>query len=241
MRSRNKKSAKPQQGQAITKFIKKVFAFFRQVLRHISHLITETFRLVIEVFRILTDQLTHPNAGIIVSLCLFLLVSAIATAQWFQIGVWLGRFLGVRGLWGVSSGVCGLILGVSINVFQLTPELWRIKRSWAIAYSKLGIEVNGVENENQTPQFVDENWNSLKHGTLKRMRLVSFAVETALVLSYAVIGTGLDFFAIAQAAISLILPELTLKLVSSMISVLGEVSSTIDDAEEPAKDHVSFS
>ncbi|QMS91366.1 hypothetical protein HUN01_28605 [Nostoc edaphicum CCNP1411] len=238
MRARTERSAKPQQGQAITKFIKKVFFIFREVLRHISHLIQESLRLVIYFFKIITDQLTHPNAGIIASLCLFLLVSAIAATQWAQIGVWLGSFLGLKGLWGVGSGTCGLLLGLGINVFQLTPELYKIKRSWAIAYAKMGIEVDGLEHDS-TPQSIDENWNSIKHSSLKKTRLVSFAVETALVLSYAVLGTGLEFFAIATAAISLILPELTLKLVSSMISVLGEVSSTMDDAE-PEKDHVSF-
>ncbi|MBD2508994.1 hypothetical protein H6G91_17155 [Nostoc muscorum FACHB-395] len=238
MRARTERSAKPQQGQAISKFIKKVFSIFREILRHISHLIQESMRLVIEAFRIITDQLTHPNTGIIVSLCLFLLVSAVAAAQWVQIGLWLGHFLGLKGLWGVGSGTCGLLLGIGINVFQLTPELYKIKRSWAIAYSKMGIEVDGLEHDS-TPRALDENWNSIKHGNLKKIRLVSFAVETALVLSYAVFGTGLDFFAIATAGISLILPEYCLKLVSSMISVLGEVSATIDDTE-PEKDHVSF-
>jgi len=74
---------------------------------------------------------------------------------------------------------------------------------------------------------------------LKSTRLISYAIETALVLCYAFLATGLNFYALIMAAISLILPEKCLLLVSSTISVLGQVSEKMGDSE-PEPDHVSF-
>ncbi|MHC5863525.1 hypothetical protein, partial [Nostoc sp.] len=104
--------------------------------------------------------------------------------QWVQIGLWGGSWLGIHSTYGIGPGLLGAVVGVGINVFQLTPEMFKIKRSWAIAYEKMGIKTDGFEHE-ETPGHYVANWNTIKHRKLERVRSISYAIECGLVLGYA--------------------------------------------------------
>ncbi len=241
MRTRTERSANPKRSFSHTmqKFITKVFSFFKEVLRLIWLICENTMRLITFAFSLLIQLLANPIAPCIVAIIAFVAVSAVATAQWASIGIWLGKMFGISGLWNIGSATFGVMLGVGINIYQLSPELWKIRKDISRAYLALGIDVENNEKFDN-PEARLNNWLTIDHGMLKSARLVSYGVETALVLAYAFIGTGLNFYAIAMAAISLLLPEKCLLLVSSTISVLGKVSDNLG-TEEPEQDHVSFS
>ncbi|MBC1300010.1 hypothetical protein GNF11_35045, partial [Nostoc sp. UCD122] len=195
-------------------------------------------RLITFAFSLIVKLLANPTAPCIVAIIAFVAVCAVATAQWAAIGIWLGKLFGISGLWNIGTATCGILLGLGINIYQLSPELWKIRQDISRAYMALGIDVESSERF-QNPEERLENWLTLDHGMLKSTRLISYAIESALVLCYAFLATGLDFYALIMAGISLLLPEKCLLLVSSTISVLGQVSDKMGDSE-PEPDHVSF-
>ncbi|MBC1222325.1 hypothetical protein GNF09_20960 [Nostoc sp. UCD120] len=240
MKSRQPKSAEPKKNIAISiqKIVSKVFGFFREILRLLWLIAENSMRLITFAFSLIVKLLANPTAPCIVAIIAFVAVCAVATAQWAAIGIWLGKLFGISGLWNIGTATCGILLGLGINIYQLSPELWKIRQDISRAYMALGIDVESSERF-QNPEERLENWLTLDHGMLKSTRLISYAIESALVLCYAFLATGLDFYALIMAGISLLLPEKCLLLVSSTISVLGQVSDKMGDSE-PEPDHVSF-
>ncbi|MBD2527369.1 hypothetical protein [Nostoc sp. FACHB-133] len=240
MKSRQQKSGEPKKNFAVSiqKIIAKVFGFLREILKLIWLIAENSMRLITFAFSLMIKLLANPISPCIVAIIAFVAVCAVATAQWFAIGVWLGKLFGISGLWNITTGACGILLGLGINIYQLSPELWKLRWDIAKAYLVLGIDVESREKFDNPEEKLD-NWLTVDHGVLKSTRLISYAVETGLVLSYAFLAAGLDFYVVAMAGISLLLPEQCLHLVSSTISVLGQVSDKMGD-EEPEKDHVSF-
>lgn len=240
MKSRQQKSGEPKKNFAVSiqKIIAKVFGFFREILRLIWLVAENSMRLITFAFSLIVKLLANPTAPCIVAIIAFVAVCAVATAQWAAIGIWLGKLFGISGLWNIGTATCGVLLGLGINIYQLSPELWKIRQDISRAYLALGIDVESSEHF-ENPQERLENWLTLDHGMLKSTRLISYGLETAIVLCYAFLATGLNFYALIMAAISLLLPEKCLLLVSSTISVLGQVSEKMGDSE-PEQDHVSF-
>lgn len=240
MKSRQQKSGEPKKNIAVSiqKIVAKVFGFLREILRLIWLIAENSMRLITFAFSLIVKLLANPTAPCIVAIIAFVAVCAVATAQWAAIGVWLGKLFGISGLWNIGTATCGILLGLGINIYQLSPELWKIRQDISRAYMALGIDVESSERF-ENPEERLQNWLTLDHGMLKSTRLISYAIETALVLCYAFLATGLDFYALIMAGISLLLPEKCLLLVSSTISVLGQVSDKMGDPE-PEQDHVSF-
>lgn len=235
-----KKSAQPKNWTSIiTKTVGKVFSVLRAIA-HLTYTILENaFRLITFCFNLIVKLVSNPATPCVVAICLFMVVSTIAVWQWYAIGVWLGVLLKIPSTWGMGSGMMGVLLGLGINVYQLAPILWRIREDIAKAYVQLGIEVNNPPTS-ETPLEKLGQWISTDYGTLKKIRLVSYGVETTLVISYCFIAADLNFFAIMQAAIALLLPEQCLQLVSSTIAVLGTVQEQMHkNAEDDSpEDHV---
>ncbi|MCW5318473.1 hypothetical protein GTQ43_40160 [Nostoc sp. KVJ3] len=240
MKSRQQKSGEPKKNIAVSiqKIVAKVFGFLREVLKLIWLIAENSMRLITFAFSLIVKLLANPTAPCIVAIIAFVAVCAVATAQWAAIGIWLGKLFGISGLWNIGTATCGILLGLGINIYQLSPELWKIRQDISRAYLALGIDVESSERFDN-PEERLENWLTLDHGMLKSTRLISYAIETALVLCYAFLATGLNFYALIMAAISLLLPEKCLLLVSSTISVLGQVSDKMGDSE-PETDHVNF-
>lgn len=240
MKNRQQRSGEPKKNIAasIQKIVAKVFGFFREILRLIWLIAENSMRLITFAFSLIVKLLANPTAPCIVAIIAFVAVCAVATAQWAAIGIWLGKLFGISGLWNIGTATCGVLLGLGINIYQLSPELWKIRQDISRAYIALGIDVESSERF-ENPEQRLENWLTLDHGMLKSTRLISYAIETALVLCYAFLATGLNFYALIMAGISLLLPEKCLLLVSSTISVLGQVSEKMGE-EEPEPDHVSF-
>ncbi|MCP6758356.1 MAG: hypothetical protein NHB32_06145 [Fischerella sp. CENA71] len=221
----------------LQKLVVKIFAFFKELAKLIGLLIENAFQLTVYCFSLMIKLLSAPTTPCLVAILLFGLVCSIAAAQWFQIGVWLGNLLGISKGWGLGAGTLGVLLGLGINVYQLAPQLWKLRRDIAEAYKALDINPeHQPESKENVPERL-QNWLSFDHGTLKSIRLVTYALETGLVLAYCFLATGLQFFAILQAAISLLLPEKCLELVSATVAVLGGVSEKINT---PESDNATF-
>ncbi len=239
-RNREKRSAKPNNfSHRMQKFVAKIFGFFKEVLHLLFLLVENTMRLITFLFSLLVRLLANPIAPCIVAIIAFVAVCLVALAQWASIGVWLGQVLGIKGLWNIGSASCGVLLGIGINIYQLSPQLWKIRKDISRAYLHLGIDVETPE-KGENPQDKLDNWLTIDHGMLKTARLFSYGLEAALVLGWA-FSTGLNFYTLALAAVSLLLPEKCLMLVSSTVSVLGKVSDNLNNHPEPPEDHVSFS
>lgn len=243
MKNRKEKDAEPKKNISvlIQGVVSKVFGFLRGIVRLIWLIAENSMMLITFTFSLLVKLLANPSATCVIAVIAFVAVSAIAAAQWAAIGIWLGNLFGISGLWNIGAGTCGVLLGLGINIFQLSPQLWKLRRDVSIAYVALNVDVESRESFANPEERLD-NWLTLDHGTLKGARLISYAIETALVLSYAFLATGLNFYALIMAAISLLLPEKCLMLVSSTVSILGRVSDKMNDPDPAGEpDHVSFS
>ena len=191
--------------------------------------------LVAFFFSLLVKVLAAPSTPCIVAISFFIAVSIVAAFQWWGIGVWIGKAFGLGGtIGGFSAGLFGALLGLGINSYQLAPQLWKLRRDVAQAYADLGVD---LEHDTSDPTLQDKrnHWYSYDHSTLKKGRLLSYVLETSLVIAYVGIAQRFNFVAILQAAISLLLPERALEMVASAVSLLGEVSQRVAGPEtEPA-------
>ncbi|KOP23482.1 hypothetical protein AMR41_26240 [Hapalosiphon sp. MRB220] len=236
-RTNHKESKKKGFFVKVQGFVVKAFGFLKAAAKLLWLLTENAFQLTVYCFSLLVKLLASPTTPCLVAIACFGLVCSIAAAQWFQIGVWIGKLLGASQGWGLGAGTLGVLLGLGINVYQLAPQLWKLRRDIAEAYKALDIN---PEHQSESKENVSErvqNWLSFDHGTLKGIRLATYALETGIVLSYCFLATGLQFFAILQAAISLLLPEKCLELVSATVAVLGGVSEKINT---PEPDNATF-
>jgi hypothetical protein len=231
-KSKTEKPAQKSFWNFLHKMINKAFRILREIAKLLWTLIENAARLTVFCFSLLVNLASSPTTPCIVAIFCFGAVCAIAASQWYQIGFWLGRLLGVSSAWGIGAGTAGVLLGVGLNIYQLAPQLWKLRKDIAEAYKALEInpEFQAQSTENVNDRL--NNWLSMDHGTLKGIRLATYSIETALVCSYCFLAAGLNFFAIVQAAISLILPEKCLELVSSTIAVLGGVSDKVNGVPE---------
>ena len=221
------KSAKPKKNfmTFINNIVRKVFYVFRMIIHLAWSIVENGMQLIMFFFNYIIKILANPTTPCVVAILAMIAVSTIATLQWFQIGVWLGRMFHFKTIYGIASGVAGVLLGTGINVYQLAPTLWKIRKDVARAYAELNVDTD-FEAESETVKSKQQNWLSFDHSLLKKTRLISYGIETGLVLGFVFLN-GLNFFAIIQAAVSLLLPEKMLELVASTVSVLGTVSEHI--------------
>ncbi len=222
----------------ITNIIKKFFQLLRYLIHIVWEIVKNSMQLIVFLFGYIVKLCSEPSTPCILAIIAFGLVTTVATTQWYAIGIWLGRLFGITNVLGIGAGALGVLTGAIINSFQLAPQLWKIRKDIAKAYQDLNIKTDHEEDEPNNVKERMGDWLSYDHKTLKRTRLISYAVETALVLGYC-FSTGLNFIAIIQAAVSLILPERALGLVASTTSVLGQVSDHIHQAPA-AEDNVQL-
>jgi hypothetical protein len=222
----------------VSKAIGRVFSFLKLIVQGLWEIIENLMGLVAFFFSLLVKVLAAPSTPCIVAISFFMAVSIVAAIQWWGIGVWIGTAFGLGGtIGGLSSGLLGTLLGLGVNTYQLAPQLWKLRRDVAKAYAELGVD---LEHDTSDPTLSDKrsNWYSYDHSTLKKGRLLSYVLETSLVIAYVALVQRFNFIAILQAGISLLLPERALEMVASAVSLLGEVSQRVANPEpetEPAQ------
>lgn len=217
--------------EKISVFIGKIFDFIKLVIHGVWTFIENMMHLLTFFFTYFIRVLASPTTPCVVAILAFMLVIIVAANQWFAIGVWVASAMGVKGVfYGLGSGIAGMLFGLGINVYQLAPQLWKLRRDFAKAYAAMNVNIDKDTSE-ASVEDKQADWYSYDHSTLKVGRLITYAVETALVLIYTAIAQKFAFLAILQAAVSLILPEKALEAVASTVSLLGEVSNRVADSE----------
>ena len=203
--------------------IQDIISFLGELAQHALHLLTFTFSVAVKIG-------VNPVAPIVCSIILFLLVVAVTVDQWWKIGVWLARAFGAP---TATGAIAGLLFGIGINIFQLTPKLRKLSRGINRAYARLGINPDYESSDSDDPQQLERNWFNENHRKSKVWSAISYCVETGLVVVYVFAAQAGAVLAIFQALISLCLPEKTLDLVSNTISLMGAVSRQVAYDEPP--------
>ena len=215
--------------EKISAFLGKIFGFIKLVIHGLWTIIENTMNLVTFFFTYFIRFLANPATTCGVAILAFMLVTIVAANQWWAIGIWSASAMGIKGgVYGVSAGIVGMLFGLGINVFQLSPQLWKLSRDFANAYAAMKVNINKDTSEESVKDKQDD-WFSYDHSLLKVARLISYSTETAIVLCYAAFAQHFAFMALVQAAVSLILPEKSLQVLAATVSLLGEVSNRVAD------------
>lgn len=220
-------------------FISKVFNILKAGIEIVFSILKNAMMLLVYFFRYVVELLAHPTMPSVIAISFFGIFVAIAAYQWAGIGVWLFSMFGLKGAWGIAGSSFGLLLGFGINVYQLAPELWKLQPEIAKAYSNMSIDPD-AELDEPTLQNKISNWLTYDHGTLKGMRLMSYCVETGLVLAYTAFVGGFEFWSIAVAAASLLAPEWTLKGVAATTGVTRAVADQLAEQVVEADEMKKF-
>lgn len=233
------KSPKKNAKGGIIKAISAFFNILRIAIEIIFSVIKNAMALLVFLFRYLVELLAHPTMPSVVAITFFGIFVAIAAYQWWGIGIWIFSWFGLREVWGVAGGVFGLLVGFGINIYQLSPELWKMQPLIAKAYVDLNID---PDSELGKPTLTNkiQQWLTYDHGTLKGMRQVSYILETALVLSYTAFVGQFQFWSILIAAASLLAPEWTLKGVAATTGVTAAVSDRIHQMQSDEDEMKKF-
>ncbi|NJM19901.1 MAG: hypothetical protein HC907_14990 [Richelia sp. SM1_7_0] len=234
--NRQQKRAKKTWVQVVVMIIKRIFKWLRQLLSVLYEILQEILNTTVYLFSIALKFISSPSTPCLLAISVFGLVMIVTTAQWWGVGVWLGKLLGLGGAFGafrMGAGAAGMFLGLCLNIFQLSSEMWKISRQFAEYYAAKDIKVDMDSDDSEADKNVKtrlNNWLSHDHSTLKRFRSTTYILETGLMISYTLLA-NMSFWGLVLGGIALIAPELTIKLVSATISLLGGVSQ--DSDEEP--------
>lgn len=206
--------------------IGRVFRSVWDILYKITQQFIETINYLVPL---VTKTVINPTATIFFCLALLVFVTLITGFQWWEIGVWAGRMIGMPNLLGLGLGAVGIAVGLFLNIEELSPELHKIHENLARAYDKMGVKLDHTpEPENLKDRL--SNWFSYDLALAKKGRLLSYAIESAIVLSFAFM-TGLTFQSIVVALISLTCPEFVVKYLASKTSLFGTASALANQIE----------
>lgn len=219
------------------KFVQKaihwVFEFITELTKNLFLLLDKLFSFVVYLFSQIVYLASSPEAPCVIAIAAYAAVCMIAAYQWYETGSMIGRLLKLTSIQGVGVGVAGVLVGLGINIFQMAPELWKIRRDIAEVYKNKNIDPSHHAESSQSVGDRLGNWLSVDHGKMREARRVSYLVEFGVTGFYLVTSLAVsNFFSIVIAAISLTMPEMILKWAASTIAVLGTVSQEINKAPE---------
>lgn len=209
--------------------IDKVYSIIRSIgelLYKIAHQAMDT---VIFLVTLVTKLFVNPNATIAMCIAFLIFITLITAYQWWQIGFWIGKMVGMPKVLGWGLGTVGMAAGLFLNVEELSPELHKISEGLAKAFDKMNVKTDHVTDPDNIKDRL-ANWYSYDMALAKKGRLVSYGTETALVVTY-IFGTGLTLQAITVAVVSLTCPEAAIKYLSSKISLYGTATALMNQME----------
>ncbi len=223
--------------QVATMIIKLIFKRFRQLLNILYEILQEVLNTTVYLFSIGLKFIAAPSTPCLLSISVFGVVLIITAGQWWALGVWLGKLIGIGGIFNsflsVGTGMAGMFLGLCLNIFQLSSEMWKISRQFAEYYADKNVDTELDATDQQVKGRLS-HWLSYDHSNLKAFRKMSYLLETGLMISYTLLA-NMNFWGLVLGAMALTLPELTIKFVSSTISLLGGVSS--HESETPQNEY----
>ncbi len=232
--SKNGKKAKKSWVIVATMIVKRIFKWARQLLQVLYEILQEVLNTTVYLFSIGLKFISAPSTPCLLAISVFGVVMIITAGQWWNLGVWLGKLIGVGGIfnWFFSfgTGAAGMFLGLCLNIFQLSSEMWKISRRFAEYYADKNVNTDLDATDQQVKGRVSD-WLSYDHSNLKKFRKMSYLVETGLMISYTLLA-NMNFWGLVLGAMALTLPEITIKFVSSTISLLGGVSNQDEVPED---------
>lgn len=214
-------------------FVQKFFNIVRICLEVLFNVIRNTMNLLVFFAHYIVETLASPTMPAVISIAVFFAVVVITGAEWWSIGIWLFSLAGIGQAYGIGGGLFGMGLGFGVNVFQLSPELWKLQPLLAKAYSDLNINPD-AEKSDTTLKSKLGNWLTSDFGTLKNMRSISYLFETALIIVYTATVAKFGFMAIVQAAFSLLVPEWSIKGVAATTTVTRATADKINEYHDDA-------
>ena len=242
--SSNTKKAKRTWVQVVLMIVKRIFKWLRQLLRILAEIILEALNTTVYLFHVFLKFIAAPSTPCLLAMCVFGLIMIVTSYQWWEIGNTLGRFIGsgafLGGILGHSFflglglGFFSLFIGLCINMFQLSSEMWKISRQFAEYYAAKNVDTELDTSEDKQVKDRLNHWLSYDHSTLKKWRKISYLLETGIVVTFTLLA-NMNFWGLVIGTIALTLPEQTLKFVSATISLLGGVSN--HDTEVPQDEY----
>ena len=242
--SKQARSAKRTWVQAVLMIVKRIFKWFRQLLRILAEVMLEALNTTVYLFHIFLKFIASPSTPCLLAMAVFGLIMLITSYQWWEIGNTIGRFIGsgafLGGMLGHSFflglglGFFSLFVGLCINMFQLSSEMWKISRQFAEYYAANNVDTELDTSEDKQVKSRLNHWLSYDHSTLKKWRKISYLLETGIVVAFTLLA-NMSFWGLVIGTIALTLPEQTLKFVSATISLLGGASNQEEVPEDEYK------
>ena len=232
------KNAKKSWVQVAVMVVKRIFKWFRQLLSILYEILQEVLNTTVYLFSIGLKFISAPSTPCLLAISVFGVVMIITAGQWWQLGVWLGRLIGIGGIFNsflsVGTGAAGMFLGLCLNIFQLSSEMWKISRRFAEYYAEKSVNTEKDTSEDKSVKARLGDWLSYDHSNLKKFRKMSYLLETGLMIAYTLLA-NMNFWGLVLGAMALTLPEITIKFVSSTITLLGGVSE--HESEKPQDEY----
>lgn len=219
--------------QKVTAAINKFFNIVKSVIDIIYKIIRQIMSTIVFFFQIVARLLTDPNTACLLASAWVILFLGIAGFQWWQIGIWFGRVLGVSDVFGWGVATVGVFAGLALNIEQLSPEIWKIWKNLAKAFQKMKVNPQYETSKNDINDKLN-NWESYDYQHAKKGRWISYAIETGIVLAY-IAYNSFTVTNIVIALISLICPEWSIKNLAAKTSVYSratEIAIELDEEDD---------
>lgn len=218
--------------QFVVQLVSRFFSLIKFIIRILWDIVSHVMSTIAFFFSFFLKTVADPSFPCVVAIILFLVVVGITGSQWWQMGSWAGKALDFPNVFGVEAALVGLLIGLGINTFQLAPELWKLRQDVISVYKELKVDVEIESPEEESIEDRQLNWFSYSHKGLKAGRLLSYGIEAFLVLLFVALAQSFAFWGILSGAISLLVPEQSVKILSYTVNLLGTVSNKLNEEPE---------
>ena len=175
--SKQARKAKRTWVQLAVMVIKRIFKWMRQLLSVLYEILQEVLNTTVYLFSIGLKFISAPSTPCLLSISVFGVVMIITAGQWWNLGIWLGRLIGIGGIFNsflsLGTGAAGMFLGLCLNIFQLSSEMWKISRRFAEYYADKNVDTE-LDSTDQQVKGRLSNWLSYDHSNLKKFRKMSY-------------------------------------------------------------------
>lgn len=205
----------------VFRVVKAIFDLLGELIEHLLSLISASFNLLAVLWK-------SPHTHYVASILLFIGILIYAIHQWIAIGMWLAKVIHAP----TSAGAfIGGVFGIGINIYQLTPLLWKIDPRIAKAYAKLGINPYFEPEDEEQPAARKQNWKSHTHRSMQTRSVICFVIEWALFLIYWVAALRLSLLGLVSGFISLWMPRQSLKFALHCQQLMEELQNAVEEDE----------
>ena len=230
-RTSSKRTQKTRKGWATTviNLLGKLGNLLRDMVRVIQKAIHELFLLILRTANAALETFLSPVTICNAMLLALLGIALVTAAQWFGMGLWIGRFFGIRLVYGIGIGTAAVIFGGYLNWIQLSSRLYKLQEGVAAFYRSQKVDIN-YEGDTNDPNQRESNKYSVNHKEIKKYRGLSYYLEMMIMVAYTLAG-NFSIFGLLAGIFALFVPENALDFVSNYISIMGAASDHMANQE----------